>query len=474
MQGQSLQQTQQQRQLINLSPMQIKYFKMLEMNRVEAEEEVRRALEDNPALDTVDSETLMPDFNESAEELQRADYGSEEEIPFYRLHVNNHSADDSFYTPEAVAESTTLSDHLDSELNMIEGVDPHVLKVARYVAGNLDSNGYMTRSAQEMIDDIAISTGIEVGEKEMKEAIALVRSLDPPGVGAVDLRDCLLLQLDRLPSSPKVNIAREIVAHYFDLFSHKHYDRLMSAIGVKQDRLREAIECITDLNPKPGSVIESTDANDRLRHVNPDFQVDTDSDGNVTATVLSNIPELQIEATFASESPETAKNGATDAFIRKQRDEASGFINIIKLRNETLMKVISAIVKIQHDFFVTGDESTLHPMILKDISSVTGLDTSVVSRATSGKYVMTPWGIYPLKFFFNERFSHDDNDEDVSSREIIAALREIIDNEDHHHPLADREIAERLAFKGHNVARRTVAKYREMLGYPVARLRRQL
>lgn len=472
--GQTLRQSQQQRQLINLSPMQIRYFKMLEMNRLQAEEEVRRALEDNPALDTVETEADVPDFNETAEQLQLADYGSEEDVPFYRLHAANSSADDSFYTPEAVDDTTTLSEHLDAELNMLEGVESRVLNIARYVAGSLDSNGYMTRSVAEMIDDIAISTGVAVSEAEMKEAVALVRTLDPAGVGAADLRDCLLLQLDRMAPDAITVLAREIVAHYFDLFSHKHYDRLMSALGVSQGQLRQAIDCITALNPKPGSVVEESGAGDRLRHVIPDFQVDTDNDGIVTATVLSNIPELQIEATFATDAPDAPKSGSADAFIRRQRDEANGFINIVRLRNETLMKVIGAIVKLQHDFFLTGDEACLKPMILKDISKLTGLDTSVVSRATSGKYVMTPWGIFPLKFFFNERFNHDTDDEDTSSREIMAALRKLIENEDHHHPLADRQIAEELAAKGLNVARRTVAKYREMLGFPIARLRRQL
>lgn len=473
--GQALQQTQQQRQLMTLSPLQIRYFKMLEMNRVQAEEEVRRALDENPALEAVDNSVEESQFNETAEELQRADYRDEDDIPFYRLEVNNRSADDAWYTPEAVALSATLSEHLAGELDMIEGVSQPTVNVAKYVAGNLDANGYMTRSSADMIDDLAISSGVTVTSEQMKAAVDLVRSLDPAGVGAVDLRDCLLLQLNRMSATPASTLAREIVAHYFDLFSHKHYDRLRSALGVGQDDMRDAIECIRGLNPKPGSLVETVDANDRLRHVTPDFVVETDGEGNVTASVVSTIPELQVEATFAADAGSgSAKNPSADAFIRKQRDEATGFINIVKLRNDTLMKVMAAIVRIQHKFFTSGIESDLRPMILRDISGLTGLDASVVSRATSGKYVMTPWGVYPLKFFFNERFSHDEDDGETSSREIMARLRELIEGEDRHHPLADRELADLLEKDGHRVARRTVAKYREMLGFPVARLRRDL
>lgn len=470
--SQTLSQTQQQRQLLTLSPMQIRYFKMLEMNRVQAEEEVRKELDENPALEVADTPVDTPDFNETAEELQMADYRDEDDIPFYRLEANNRSADDSRYTPEAVAQGDTLSQHLSAELDMIDGIDPMLLAAAKYVAANLDSNGYMTRSQSEMIDDIAFSTGITVSPERMKEAVALVRTLDPAGVGAVDLRDCLVLQLDRMPRDKVTENAREIVTHYFDLFSHKHFDRLRSALGVSDEEVRAAIERIRSLNPKPGSLIETSDASDRLRHVTPDFIVETDGEGNVTASVINSIPELQVEATFAVDS---AGNSTANAFIRRQRDEANGFISIVRLRNETLLKVITAIVKIQHRFFATGLETDFRPMILKDISAMTGLDASVVSRATNGKYVMTPWGVFPLKFFFSERFNHDDEEggDAVSSREIMAELRQMIENEDRRRPLADRELAAMLEEKGRKVARRTVAKYREMLGFPVARLRRE-
>lgn len=302
----------------------------------------------------------------------------------------------------------------------------------------------------------------------------MVRSLDPPGIGAVDLRDALLLQLKRRTQTPDVMLATDIIRDYFDLFSLMHFDRIRSLTGADKDRLKEAMETIRSLNPKPGAQISSTD-DDRTHHISPDFLVEADGD-ILTLTLLNRIPRLQIEESFAAGTlPQSrrrsAETDAANAFIRQKRDEAATFIKVLETRQRTLFRVMSAIMQWQRDFFLSDDPLTLRPMILKDISAVTGDDLSVISRATAGKYVATGQGVYPLRFFFNER-RKDDND--TSSQVILDRLRTIIEQEDKSHPLSDAAITEILHNEGFDIARRTVAKYRERLGLPVGRLRKQL
>ena len=479
----SLQLSTEQKLQQRLTPLQVQFVRMLEITGPEVEEEVRRALDDNPALEQADNDdhanNLTEDstetFNESAEDIQRADYRDEDDIPSYRLEARNHSADDKYYEPIAVDMGDTLIEVLERQLMEYDLSDID-LAIAQYIIGNLDDNGYLTRDLYAINNDLAFSVGIDVSMADLKRVSNVVRSLDPAGIGAIDLRDCLLLQLKRKESSMATKIATEIIEDYFDLFSKKHYDRMKSLLGITEEQLKEAMNIITSLNPKPGSQITGG-TSDRTRHIIPDFSVETDPDnGNITLTLLNRIPELQIEETFsesASEVPANASRSQREAatFIKQKRDEASGFIKILKMRQETLYKVMKAIVKLQHDFFMTDDESRIRPMILKDISAITGHDLSVISRATAGKYVMTQRGIYPLKLFFNERPKDDD---DTSSHEILAVLKEIIENENKNKPLSDEAITKVLAEKGYDIARRTVAKYREKLGLPVARLRKEL
>lgn len=465
-----------------LAPLQVQFVRMLEMTGPEVEEEVQRALDDNPALERCDNDDridLTEDsgekFNESAEDIQRADYRDEDDIPSYRLEARNHSADDKYYEPVAVDSGDTLIEMLDSQLMEYDLSDID-LSIAQYIIGNLDDNGYLTRDLCAINDDLAFNVGLDVDMAQVKRVADVVRSLDPAGVGAIDLRDCLLLQLKRKEPCQATKIATEIIEDYFDLFSKKHYDRMRSHLGITEPQLKEAMSVITSLNPKPGSIITGG-SSDRTRHIIPDFNIETDPDnGNITLTLLNRIPDLQIEETFsekASELPSNASRSQREAatFIKQKRDEASGFIKILQMRQETLYKVMKAIVTLQRDFFMTDDESRIRPMILKDISAITGHDLSVISRATAGKYVMTQRGIYPLKLFFNERPKEDD---DTSSHEILAVLKEIIDNENKNKPLSDEAITKILTEKGYDIARRTVAKYREKLGLPVARLRKEL
>ncbi|WP_295732298.1 RNA polymerase factor sigma-54 [uncultured Muribaculum sp.] len=468
----SLQQKMQQR----LSPLQVRYGRMLEMNGPEIEDEVQRMLDDNPALDIVETpsaENGPDEFTETAEDMQLADYRVDD-IPSYRLEAPDRSESERTYEPLAPDSGQSLLDTLSSQLAE-HTLSDEQRSIALYVIGNLDDNGYLTRDAASMAYDIEAHTGLPVTTAQVQQMIALVRTMDPAGVGAVDLRECLLLQLRRKQQSPPVKLATEIVEHYFDIFSLKHYDRLASLLGVDQPTLREAMKVIRTLNPKPGGEIESNPADDRTRHIIPDFQIDTDGQ-TVTLTLLNNIPELTIEESFRDDDPTPIPRSRRDReatlFIRQKRDEAREFMRLVSMRQETLFNVMSAIVRLQRDFFVEGEqENLIRPMILKDIASITGYDLSVISRATAGKYVATGRGVYPLKLFFNERPT-DDND--TSTHAIMAALKECIAHEDKSHPLSDEALAALLAERGYDIARRTVAKYRERLGYPVARMRRDI
>ena len=463
--------------------MQVEFGRMLELTGPEVEDEVRRVLDENPALEQRDNDDVQQNltedssetFNETAEDVQIADYRDEDDIPDYRLEARNHSADDKYFEPIAVDSTDTLIDMLEGQLMEFD-LDDIQLAVAQYIIGNLDDNGYLTRSISAICDDLAFNAGLDIPLNDIKKVFDVVRSLDPAGVGAVDLRDCLLLQLQRKKSTNATKIAVEIIKDYFDLFSKKHYDRMKTSLGITAEELKEAMAIITSLNPKPGSLV-SGGSNDRTRHIIPDFSVEADTDnGNITLTLLNRIPELQIEATFSEEACEIPTNASRSqreaaTFIKQKRDEASNFIKILKMRQDTLYRVMSAIVKLQREFFMSDDESRIRPMILKDIAAITGHDLSVISRATAGKYVMTQRGIYPLKLFFNER---PKDDEDTSSHEILAVLKEIISNENKNKPLSDEAITQILIEKGYDIARRTVAKYREKLGLPVARLRKEL
>lgn len=478
----SLSQSLEQRLQLRLSPMQMRLVRMLEMTEPEIEEEVRREVDDNPALEVVDTpvagEEPTETYGESAEQMQLADYRDEDDIPPYRLEANNRSADDVRFEPVAVAAGESLMESLMSQLAETD-LSQRQLAIARYIVGNIDDNGYMTRTLPQIDDDLAIDAGIEVDMAEIKDIFARIRTLDPAGVGAYDLRDCLSLQLRRMPDSEAVRTAREIVDNYFDVFSLRHFDRLGSLLGISRESLREADEVIRSLDPKPASRFGESDADDRARHIVPDFYVEVDRNDRITVSMPGSLPELAIERSFdVDDEVSVADTGETSmrkrealSFISSKRRDASDFIELLRLRRVTLMKVMEAIARWQREFFLSEDESRLRPMVLKDIAGAIGMDISVVSRATAGKYVATQGGVYPLKFFFNERVSED---EDASSREILSALRVLIQEEAPSSPMSDDALTARLTEMGYNIARRTVAKYRERLGIPVARLRKKL
>ena len=474
----SLHQQQDLRQQQRLKPMQVQFVKMLEMTGPEIEGEVSRALEDMPALEVVETPRSADDadtFNETSEQVQLADYGHDDEIPSYMLEARNRSVNDTYYTPVAVNDDLTLGEELLRQLNEMS-LTPRQLSIANYIIGNLDSNGYLKRSPEAIADDITFSESVETDPAEVRQVLDIIRTLDPAGVGAADLRDCLLLQLNRRKPSVEVITAREILIHYFDLFSKKHFDRLADMLGIDNERLNDAIELISHLNPKPGNQLNDSAIEYTGRQIIPELQVDIDNDNTLTVSLLNNIPELAVSQSFSldsslADSLTPRERAETATFIRTRRDEAQAFIKTLQMRQSTLLNVMTAIASLQRDFFLTGDETQLKPMILKDVAALTGYDLSVISRATASKYVMAPSGIYPLKFFFNERPIAND---DITSHQIMNALKGVIANENKRSPLSDDTIASMLSEQGFNIARRTVAKYRERLGIPVARLRKTI
>lgn len=482
--------------------MQVQFVRMLEMTGPEAEDEVQRALDEMPALEAAENDkdsaaAVTEDggvFTESDRDMQRADFRSEDDIPDYLEPGTPSSAmpgagdyifdtataprrntiDSEYIEPMVAAPTETLLDSLESQLAELP-LSPDEQRTARYIIGSIDDNGYMSRPLQAIADDLAINEGIEIDNERLTQLWETIRAMEPAGVGATDLRDCLILQLRRLPRSAESLTALETVEKHFDLFTKKHFDKIAFALGISRDDMQNALSVIARLNPKPGSALASSVLEERSRHITPDFSVEADANGKLTLTLLSRIPELRVEATFAGDDTIPAGNDKrleeARLFIRRKRDDARNFIKIVNLRQETLFRVMSAIVKLQHDFFLTEEDEDIRPMVLRDIAALTGYNLSVISRATQGKYVATLRGIYPLKKFFNEKV-RDDND-NVTANRIIAEIKNAISTEDVRKPLSDREITARLADAGFDIARRTVAKYRESLGIPVARLRKK-
>lgn len=466
--------TQQQQLGLRLNPQQVRFGRLLEMSAPEFEEEVTRALEENPALEAVDPGRQISemkddegnDFTETADDLQRADYGSDDEIPSYRLHAANSSADDAYCEPVAVESGPSGFAALEAQLADFETITPLEREAARYVLGNLDSNGYLTRTPQDIVDDLAMGAGMDVPLRVVENALGYVRRLEPHGLGAYDLRDCLLLQLNFMPYCGTVNCATEILRDHFDLFAKKHFDKLAAATDFPPYMVTDAIKLIRTLNPRPGAAIFGSEDDDRTRHITPDFNIEVDPSGKATVSLAGHIPELAVEESFML----PGSNAAAETFISERRAAAAEFISMASRRASTLMSVMTAIVKLQPEYFRTFDRSDLRPMVLRDIKELTGLDLSVISRATASKYAMTPDGMVSLKSLFSESLGED---ADVSSHGIEAAIRRLIENEDKQSPLSDEAICNALQQSGMPVARRTVAKYRERMGFPVARLRKE-
>lgn len=473
--AQKLIQTQTLRQQQTLAPLQVQFVRMLEMNEPEVEEEIRRALDENPALEAV-TDDVHHASEESAEQMQLADYRTAEEVPSGQMARARSEARPDFTGATAESAGESMMDALMRQLHEMWALTPLQHRIAVAVIGNIDSNGYMSRSVSAIATDLSMTGDTEVEPQQVDEVWRMVRTLDPPGIGATDLRDTLLMQLARLQPSPDRDTAVRMIESHFDLFASMRLDRLRRRLHVSSVELSDALALIRTLNPKPGALFAGNDMDSRLNHITPDFQVEMDGDDRLVVSLLNSNPALQVESSFAVDAPVATgrggeRNEAANAFIRQRREDAVNFIRALEMRQTTLYKVMLAVASRQRRFFMTGDPMSLKPMVLKDIASDTGYDVSVVSRSTAGKYVSTPFGVYPLRYFFNERHQ---SGESHSSAQILEALRRLIEAEDGSAPLTDQALSQALAADGFDVARRTVAKYRERLGLPPARMRRRL
>ncbi|MCD8293406.1 MAG: RNA polymerase factor sigma-54 [Prevotellaceae bacterium] len=488
-------QTQVQQQVQTLSPQQVLVVRLLELPEVAVEERVRSELLENPALEEGKESEENEEFDDDAaggettaegagseayNELD--DYKSEDDIPDYKLQEHNRSqggrAEEIPFSQQA-SFYETLTDQLGER-----DLDGKQRELAEYIVGSLDDDGLLRKSLQSIGDELAIYSGIDATRKELEAALRVVQDFDPAGVGARDLQECLLIQVRRKlksqPSpSPLLRVEERILTECYDEFARKRWDKIADKLGLTQAQTLEAIRDICKLNPRPGIALGET-LDNNMQHIIPDFLVESGQDGSLQVTLNDrNLPELRMNRDYTrlleeqAKRPQGPSKEAKEAtlFLKQKLDAAQGFINALKQRQQTLLATMEGIVKLQRAFFLEGDESLLRPMILKDVAEQTGLDLSTISRVAGGKYVQTDYGVYPLKFFFSDAYTTDGGEE-MSVREIRRILKECIDGEDKKHPYTDDEIAVLLKEKGYPMARRTVAKYRQQLHIPVARLRK--
>lgn len=489
-------QTQTQQQVQTLSPQQILVVRLLELPAVELEDRVRAELLENPALeegkeetpgddyaDTPDAERESPEDGGDTDYDSLSDYLTEDDIPDYKLQENNRSRDDK---AEEIpfSDNTSFYETLKEQLGE-QDLTPHQRELAEYLIGSLDDDGLLRKSLDSICDELAIYAGIETTPQELEQVLHIIQDFDPPGLGARNLQECLLIQIRRKMQQrhsapdPLLPIEERIVQDCYEEFTRKHWDKIQQKLGIDKATADQAIREICRLNPRPGaSMGEAIGKN--MQQIVPDFIVETEDDGTINLSLNNrNVPELRMNRDFTTLLEEHTKNKANQSkesreamlFLKQKVDAAQGFIDAVKQRQNTLMKTMQAIIDLQRPFFREGDESLLRPMILKDVAERAGLDISTVSRVSNSKYVQTNYGIYPLKFFFSDGYVTESGEE-MSVREIRKILKECIDNEDKSKPYTDDELGEMLKQKGYPIARRTVAKYRQQMNIPVARLRK--
>ncbi|HEU4718309.1 MAG TPA: RNA polymerase factor sigma-54 [Bacteroidia bacterium] len=493
-----LKQSLQQKLLQKLSPQQIQLMKLLQLPTVALEQRIKEELEINPALEEgpeTDEDERKDDlsddddgvFEDSASEdgesderkkdddFALGDYMDEDEGYSYRERTNNSGPDDE-RREMPLTQGPGFLEQLLSQLGL-QPLDDHHYQVGAYLIGNIDEDGYMRRELSAVVDDLAFSQNITTNEAELNEMLTLIQTFDPPGVGARDLQECLMLQLQRKnPKTAEVVLAMRVVSEHMDEFSKKHYDKIARKLGVDDDSLKRVIREITHLNPRPGNA--AADSARVVQDVVPDFTLIND-DGRLDIILNErNMPDLRVSAMYSQMLAEYARSKEKSSreavsFIKQKIDSAKWFMDALRQRHQTLYVTMKAILDYQYDYFLEGDETQLKPMILKDIADRVGLDISTVSRVANSKYIQTPFGTFLLKSFFSESLSTDSGEE-VSTREVKKILSDCISAEDKRKPLTDDRLAKILKEKGYNIARRTVAKYREQLDIPVARLRKEL
>lgn len=478
----------QQRLLQKLSPQQIQVIKLLEIPTVQLEQRIKKELEENPVLELTsdspsDDEEEQDDQSPSEtdkdnDEFSLEDYMDDDDIPEYRLSSNNYSKDDRQIDIPFSA-GTSFNESMSEQLGLAN-LTENQKKLAEYIIGNIDEDGYLRRDLSSISDDLAFNVNMDVSVQELEEILKVIHDFDPAGVGARDLRECLLLQIKRKKETKSTILAIKILQESFDEFTKKHYDKIIRKHEITEEDLKNAVNEILKLNPKPGSS-HSNPLNKSNQVIVPDFILEH-NDGELQLSLNQrNVPDLKMNSTYMdmmrsyNQNRKNISRDQKDAllFVKQKMDSAKWFIDAIRQRHQTLLLTMSEIVDLQKEYFHDGDETKLRPMILKDIADRTGLDISTISRVSNSKYIQTHFGIFPLKYFFSEGMQKDTGEE-VSTREIKKILEECISGENKHRPLTDDKLAQILKEKSYPIARRTVAKYREQLGIPVARLRKEL
>ena len=476
----SLTQTQSQTQIQTqtLSPQQVLVVRLLELTTVELEDRVRSEVMDNPALESVEPEQgsieILADSSSEENMLNSADdYRAEEDVPEYGWDYRPGGA---VSAEIPVGADLSFGDTLLEQLGELTLTADEAV-IGEYLVGSLEEDGLLHKPLAEIVDELSIYYGVDCDEESVARVLKMIQTFEPAGIGATSLQECLLLQLERIESQHDVSLHKRIVAEYYSYFSKKHWDVLPEKLGVDADECREAINDIVRLNPRPGAALAESVGFSRQQII-PDFTIDIQ--GESISVTLNNmfVPELRVSNEYQNMLEEQAQSGSAESkaaaqFLKQKIDSAKGFISAVKQREKTLLDTMNAIIKVQKPFFISGgDEALLKPMILDDIAKETGYDISTISRVSNSKYAQLPWGIFPLKYFFNDGVTMSDGAE-ISVRELYRSLRELVDNEDKNNPLTDNELMEKLQEQGFTMARRTVAKYREQLHIPVARLRRE-
>ena len=458
-----------------LSPQQIQMIKLLELPTVQLEQRIKQEIEENIVLE---EEERIGD-EEEPRQISVEEYLRDDDTPSYKSRINNYSKEEK-QRPVYLSEGRSLQEYLVEQLGY-RSLSEREMRLAVYIVGSIDEDGYLRRDLLSICDDIAFSLGIESTEEELEGLLSVIHELEPAGVGARNLRECLLLQMEQLDLNTRARrLAKRIITSHFEEFVRKHYEKLIARLQVEEDDFREAIEEIRRLSPKPGNLYSEGGA-DATPYIIPDFLLDY-HDGKFDLNLNSyNVPEVRVNRRYVDMIRDmvrpdgTVRNEDKEAiqFVKSKIDSAKWFISAIKQRHDTLMRTMRTILDYQSEYFKDGDKSKLRPMILKDIADRTGLDVSTISRVVNSKYVQTSFGIILLKSLFSEAMQTESGEE-VSSYEIKTILQQCIDDEDKRRPLTDENLMDILNAKGYRIARRTVAKYREMLGIPVARLRKQI
>lgn len=483
-----------QKLLQKLSPQQIQLMKLLQIPTANLEQRIKEELEVNPALEESFEDYDHPheDINEPQElgeneedymgsdtsdgdDIDLADYMQEETRYDYKDEPDEYADEDRKTYPHAVGKS--FHDYLTEQLDL-QDLDEREYQIADQLVGTIDDDGYIRRDLDAIVDDLSFARGIMVTESEVEDVLMIIQRFDPPGVGARSLQECLLIQLKRKEHTPYTNMAIKVIESNFEAFTKKHYEKLQRSLNIDEEVLKEVMDEILKLNPKPGGTTDVASVNQQV--IIPDFTIENN---NGTIDVFlngKNAPDLRISESFKDMMQDYTKSKVKDKkqkeailFIKQKIDSAKWFIDAIKQRQHTLLATMNSIVDYQKEYFISGDESKLKPMILKDIAELTGLDISTVSRVANSKYAQTEFGIFALKYFFSEGLQTDSGEE-VSTREVKRILSELISSEDKGRPLSDEQLTDLLKDRGYNIARRTVAKYREQMDIPVARLRKSL